>query len=268
VSPRTAASRTDATARQFLTAAATLIDAYLSEHPQDRVPRLRSIRFPAALDWLRTEDVIRLVARTGLPGASRSAFFNRWPTKDEFLADALVYTLLYEDEIGPDPGDPDVFLKQAVGAAAHGVGTWLVQASEALLVELARYPRSYLITHIACLLSQHPVLWDAVAPTVQRHHDAWAAVYTDLIEGLGVVLRPGWTPYRLQLALQAVLDGFLIRQRLQPDDYPSSGCKGLGVYADTVAAFILGVVDTDRTGETARAALDRVLTTQPPPRSP
>src|ERR1700678_877461 len=89
VSPRPAPSRHDATARQFLRAAVQLIDAYLDDQPRDNRPaRLRSIKFPAALDWLRTEDVIRLAATEGTTGVSRKAFFNRWPTRDEFLPDA------------------------------------------------------------------------------------------------------------------------------------------------------------------------------------
>src|SRR5260370_36987206 len=103
MSPRPAASRHDAAAQQFLAAAARLIDAYLDDQSRDGQPaRLRSIRFPAALDWLRSEDVIRLAATAGKPGASRKAFFNRWPTREEFLPDALVYSLAY-NEVPPDP---------------------------------------------------------------------------------------------------------------------------------------------------------------------
>src|SRR5258708_24839700 len=103
MSPRPAASRHDATARQFLATAARLIDAYLDDQPHENRPaRLRSIRFPAALDWLRTEDVIRLAAASGEGAPSRKAFFNRWPSRDEFLGDALVYALVY-DEVAEDP---------------------------------------------------------------------------------------------------------------------------------------------------------------------
>lgn len=54
------------------------MDAYRDDQPADgRVARLWSIRFPAALDWLRTEDVIRLAAGEVTVGADRRAFFNR-----------------------------------------------------------------------------------------------------------------------------------------------------------------------------------------------
>src|SRR5258708_12617847 len=91
---RPAAPRHAAAAQQFLGAAARLIDAYLDDQSRDGQPaRLRSIRFPAALDWLRTEDVIRLAATAGKAGASRKAFFNRWPTRDEFLPAPPLYPL-------------------------------------------------------------------------------------------------------------------------------------------------------------------------------
>src|SRR6516164_535183 len=97
VSPRQAPTRHDATAQQFLKAAVRLIDAYLDDRGREvQPPRLRSIRFPAALDWLRTEDVIRFAAASGDTGVSRKAFFNRWPTREEFLPDALVYALVYD----------------------------------------------------------------------------------------------------------------------------------------------------------------------------
>ena len=98
MSPRPSPSRHDPTAQQFLKAAVQLIDAYLDDEGHDARPaRLRSIHFPAALDWLRTEDVIRLAASEGTAGVSRKAFFNRWPTRDEFLPDALVYALVHNE---------------------------------------------------------------------------------------------------------------------------------------------------------------------------
>jgi hypothetical protein len=71
-------------------------------------------------------------------------------------------------------------------------------------------------------------------------------------------LRPPWTPERLALALQAALDGFLLRYRVQPDDFTASRWEGADMFADTVIAIVLGIVDPERTGESARAALDRL----------
>jgi AcrR family transcriptional regulator len=258
MSPRPAASRHDATAQRFLRAATQLIDAYLDDQPSDARPaRLRSIRFPAALEWLRTEDVIRTAAAEGSAGASRKAFFNRWPTREEFLPDAVVYALVH-DQV-PEP--PNEQAKQVPGTAAAPVpfSQEVIRIADGLLASLQRHPRSYLTLHIGPLLAQHPALWEALQPAMHDGIRAWADGYAALLPDLGLVLRPEWTPYRLSLALQAALDGFLLRYRIMPEDYPTSRWEGAGVFADTVVAIILGVIDTDRSGASGREALDKLI---------
>ena len=259
MSPRPAPSRHDATARQFLKAAVQLIDAYLDDQPlQARPARLRAIRFPAALDWLRTEDVIRLAAADGKTGVSRKAFFNRWPTRDEFLPDALVYALVY-DEVPEDPKDMAKQMPPEAAGAASLSGA-VREIAEDVLDSLRRHPRSYLTLHIGPLLPQHPALWKALLPSMQDGNQVWADGFATLVDGLGLVLRPEWTPQRLALALQAALDGFLLRYRIQPDDFAGSRWEGAGIFADTVIAIVLGIVDAERTGEPGRAVLDRLAT--------
>jgi AcrR family transcriptional regulator len=258
MSPRPAASRHDPTAQRFLRAATQLIDAYLDDQPGEARPaRLRSIRFPAALEWLRTEDVIRTAAAEGSAGASRKAFFNRWPTREEFLPDAVVYALVY-DQV-PEP--PNEQAKQVPDTAAAPVpfSQEVIRIADDLLASLQRNPRSYLTLHLGPLLAQHPALWEALKPAMHDGIRAWADGYAAVLTDLGLVLRPEWTPYRVSLALQASLDGFLLRYRIMPEDYPASRWEGAGIFADTVIAMILGVVDADRSGTIGREALDRLF---------
>jgi hypothetical protein len=267
VSPRPAPSRHDATARQFLRAAVQLIDAYLDDQPRDNRPaRLRSIKFPAALDWLRTEDVIRLAATEATVGVSRKAFFNRWPTRDEFLPDALVYALVY-DEV---PDDPKDIAKQMPpeAAAAGSLAQAVLSISESVLDSLLAHPRSYLTLHIGPLLAQHPALWEALLPSMRYGNEVWADGFAALIDELGVALRPEWTPQRLTLALQAALDGFLLRYRIQPADFAESRWEGAGIFADTVIALLLGIIDAEGSGESGRAVLDRLAAGPAPPMPP
>ena len=257
MSPRPAPSRHDATARQFLKAAVQLIDAYLDDQPlQSRPARLKSIRFPAALDWLRTEDVIRLAAVEAKSGVSRKSFFNRWPTRDEFLPDALVFALVY-DEV---PNDPKDVAKQMPpeAIAAPSLSDTVCGIADSVLASLQRHPRSYLTLHIGPLLPQHPSLWESLIPSMQSGNQVWADGFATLVDDLGLVLRPGWTAHRLALALQAALDGFLLRYRIQPDDFAGSRWEGAGIFADTVVAIVLGIVDAERTGESGRAVLDKL----------
>jgi AcrR family transcriptional regulator len=260
VSPRQAPSRHDATARQFLDAAVRLIDAYLDDEARDKQPaRLRSIRFPAALDWLRTEDVVRFAGESGEPGGagvSRKAFFNRWPTREEFLPDALVYALVY-DEV-PEPPNEQGRQLPAAAAAVSPFSDAVVSICDGLLESLRRHPRSYLTLHIGPLLPQHPQLWEALLPAMRQGTQVWADGYASLLADLGLVLRPGWTPQRLSLALQATLDGFLLRYRIQPEEYQESRWEGAGLFADTVVAVLLGVLDADRSGRSGRAVLNQL----------
>jgi AcrR family transcriptional regulator len=256
-----APSRHDATARRFLQAALQLMDAYLQERPDaDRPARLRAIRFPAALDWLRTEDVIRLASAVdGASGTSRKAFFNRWPTREEFLSDALVFALVEEEA----PGDPKGAARQMpADASASAVTSFagaVLRISDDLIDSLRRHPRSYLTLHIGPLLPQHPRLWDAILPSMREGSQVWADGYAALVGDLGLVLRPEWTAERLALTLQAMLDGFILRFRIQPEDYGSSSWEGASIFADSVLAMILGVLDAERTGDSGRAVLDKIV---------
>jgi len=270
LSPRPAVSRHDATARQFLKAATQLIDAYLDDQTgEERPARLRSIHFPAALEWLRTEDVIRMAAGAagaagegaegaeGRTGPSRKAFFNRWRTREEFLPDALVYALA-EEEVDEAPNEQARQVPEAATAPVP-LSQEVIRIADGLLESLQRHPRSYLTLHIGPLLTQHPALWEALMPAMRAGIQAWADGYAAVLPELGVALRPGWTPHRLSLALQAALDGFLLRYRIMPDDYQSARWEGAGIFADTVLALLLGVVDVDGTGTDGREALDRLI---------
>jgi hypothetical protein len=258
VSPRQPPSRHDATAQQFLKAAVRLIDAYLDDQGRDvQPPRLRAIRFPAALDWLRTEDVIRFAAAPGEAGVSRKAFFNRWQTREEFLPDALVYALVYDEP--PEPPNELGRQMPATAAAAPTLSDGIISICDGLLDTLRRHPRSYLTLHIGPLLPQHPQLWHAIVPAMRQGTEVWADGYTTLLTDLGLILRPGWTPQRLSLALQAALDGFLLRHRVQPEDYLQSRWEGAGLFADTVIAIAVGVIDADRSGRSSRAVLDQLV---------
>jgi hypothetical protein len=98
-----------------------------------------------------------------------------------------------------------------------------------------------------------------VMPAMRQGFQVWADGYAALLADLGLVLRPEWTPQRLALALQAMLDGFVLRFRIQPDDYQSSCWEGASIFADSVLAFVLGVLDAERTGEDGRVVLDKMI---------
>jgi hypothetical protein len=252
VALRTRPSRHDTTAIHFLSVAADLMDAYLQAEPvgDAQSQRLGHISFPTALDWLRTDDVIQLAPSWSGEAARRRAFFSRWATRGDFLADAVVYALMREQPTVPAPRHtPDATVSQHV-----------VDVTEDLLANLVRHPRSYLVLHLAPLLPRHPHLAAAVAPGSRAATRAWADIYRRLADGLDIVMRPEWTFKRLSTVLQAMLDGFVLRHRVQPRQHSRQGWQDANMLADAVIAMLLGAVDWDLTGLSGRAALDSLAT--------
>jgi hypothetical protein len=252
-------SRHDDVAQRFLAVAAELIDAYLRAGPEQRESaRFRHIRFPTALDWLRTEDVIRLTGGAN-EATGRREFFSRWPTREEFLPDAVVYALLREYEAH----DPQEFVARipSIPEALTPVSALIIGVAEGLLSTLIRHPRSYLMLHIGPLLPRHPELFDSL-PRPRAVARVWVRLYEQLVAGLDLVMRPEWSLEHTSLVLHALLDGFVLRHRLQRGELRMSRWEGAGIFADAIIAFILGAVDWDLTGETGRTALDTLVRPQ------
>ena len=168
----------------------------------------------------------------------------------------MVYALV-EDQV-PEPPNEQATEVPGTAASPAPFSQEVIRIADGLLASLQRHPRSYLTLHIGPLLAQHPSLWEALKPAMRNGIQVWADGYAAVLADLGLVMRPGWTPHRLSLALQAALDGFLLRYRIMPEDYPTSSWEGAGIFADTVIAVILGVIDADRSGTDGRQALDRL----------
>ncbi|HEU5155811.1 MAG TPA: hypothetical protein VFU43_02365 [Streptosporangiaceae bacterium] len=248
--PRRRATRQDATAGRFLDAGANLIESSLDESadPKQAI-RLRQIRdFPAALDWLHVEDVVQKA------GLSKKAFTNRWPIRDDFLADVVVYALIREYDT-----DPRKYVDQIPRlVAADSISAEVVRIADALFDGVRNDPHSYLLFHIGPFLTAHPKLLEAVLPELHSRGEAWAKNYALLLGELGVSLRPGWTDWSVAMSLQAMLDGFLHRYRVQAEDYESCRWAGASLFANTVIAFILGVLDWQQDGFSAPETLDNL----------
>ena len=254
MAPRAAATRDDATAHDFLNAAATLIDqAFAFPANRGRHP-VNSMHFPAALDWLRIEDVVRYARLRGDGAASRKALQNRWPDKDSFVRDAVIHALLYRDEPSADPTPLVAMLTGLTDAPSPSAG--IAQMSDALLESLMHHPRSYLLLHLGPLLDQHNDLHRTVLERITTDRDPWHAGYRSLLEAWNLAFRPGWTVERFDLTLQAMLDGFLLRTKLQPGLIEACAWRGASLFADSVVAFTLGVMDTDGTGLAAGEIFD------------
>ncbi len=250
MSPRPTATRSDATARLFLDAAAELIDASLSPASDNPPRRLRGFQFPPALEWLRIEDVVRLVADR--PGGSRQAFHQRWQTKESFLQDTVIYMLQYRDR--PDE-ELMPMLDRLPEVAGGPLGEGIAAFAREFLGFVESVPRVFLMSHLAGHLDRHPELHRRFLESWLPGRQPLVDAFGRLLAGLPIVLRPEWTTGRFDRALQALLDGVVLQSRLQPDDALDDAWTHADLFAESVVALTLGALDTSRTGSSAVAAL-------------
>ncbi len=263
--PRPAATTDDESARHFLDAAAQFIDAMFVTSAEDRPRRLSALDFPATLEWLRVQDVIRLAKQGDPAGVSGKSFHNRWKSKEAFVNDAVIHTMLYRDAPNADPALQLADMSQVAGA--DNVAEAIAKFSDAMLRSLLSYPRSFLLLHIGPLLDQHPALKQAIVDDMLRALAPWYEGYAALFESFGVSLRPGWTVERYGLTLQSMLDGFLLRTRVQAEQMRAYSPEDVSLFAEAVVAFTLGVVDADSLGRTAREALNIAVGDDEDPKS-
>lgn len=246
--PRPAASRHDETARRLLDSAAAIIDSALVDDVEGSSRRVRTFHYPAALDWIRLEDVVRLAAPV-----SKKALRSRWETKDEFVRDAVLHAMLYRDAPEQDPGRDGPELQRLEGAASPSAAITII--ADDLVEGLLAHPRSFLLAHVAPLFPRHPELRDEVRSASRGPQDEWTAAFPELLQRIGFPLRPDWTPERLTLAIQVMLDGYLVRCRVEPERL-AQGWARASFFADLVVTFSCGALDVDGSRLASTAWLD------------
>lgn len=258
MSPRPAARRDDATAMKFLRAGVQLLEAALSDGSEPLPPRLRSIKFPAALDWLRIEDVLRVVEADESEVDGKRALRNRWPSKDEYVRDVVMYSLLYADSDGI--AAPDAFgarLNMLVDGRLFS--EQVNEFAVGLVAELVGNPRSYLLAHLSPMLTTHPALRQDFLHYTRTDHDLWRDFYEQLVRVFGLSWRPGWNSESFTLALQCLLDGFVLRHRVDEERSPLSDWAAPSFIGTTVTAIIVAAIDFEESGRSTGETLDALL---------
>jgi AcrR family transcriptional regulator len=253
VSPRPSPTRHDAVAMVYLNAAAQLIDASLTAQPETNPPRLRTIHYPAALDWIRIEDVLRLAHEAG-HSASKRALLNRWPTKDDFIRDAVLHAMLYRDDPARDPILEVQTVRSISRATSFSAG--VTDVVDNFLNVLLSDPRSFLLAHISPLLARHSELAADIDEGNGAGVQIWSAMYRQVLDGLGLRLRPDWSIERLADAIRLVIDGTVVRSRLSPSEPAMNRWTRASIYADTVLAIAGSCIDADGDGKTLADWLD------------
>lgn len=257
--PRPEPTRHDATAQAFLRAGAQLLDVLLTGDAEDKPSRLKSFPYPPPLDWIRVEDVVRLAESTSEEKPSRNAFRNRWAAKDDFVRDLLAYTLLWRDlPSGPTEGADaarETLLDHSIPLSVR-----IRVATENAAQTLTASPRSLLLMHLVPVLS--PDSTDFLGPSFEvglAEEHRWREAYDDLSAAMGVAWRPGWTSERFVIVVQALLDGLLLRYRLQPEGLGGGRWEIASTFAEAVIAMVSGVGDFERSGGTTGDHLDALV---------
>ena len=255
VSPRPSPTRHDQTAVRYLTAASILIDSVLSEGDFSS-RRLSHLHYPAALEWIRIEDVVAVARQNNKTPVSKKALTTRWSSKDGFIQDAVLYAMLYHDDETRDPS----YQAPRMDRVRNGLfSSSVTQMADELSQGLLNDPRSFLLAHIAPLFPRHHDLAAAVASSADNVHRQWISEYPVMLEHLGCTFRSDWPAERITLSLQMMLDGLVVRYRVNPELIQSSNWEGASIFADTVIAFLNGVLDIQGDGLSGRAWLDHRL---------
>lgn len=253
--------RDDDTAATFLDAGAALIDAMLSPDRSGPLPpRIRQLHYPAPLEWIRIEDVLRIAG--GPVQASRKAFYNRWPTKDLYIRDCLVHALLYRDKGGTPLAQIDQLL------------AWLTNSSIPLVVRvrgvatgiatgLLNDPRSYLLSHAATMVHEDPETEALLAASAAAERDMWRTAYRAVLESAGLQLRPGWTIDRLIIVVQMLVDGMVTEHRVSVLEPTRDVASLASLMGDAFVAILGSVLDMERMGESMDDWIEARSTARP-----
>jgi hypothetical protein len=205
------ATRHDETAAAFLDAGSALIDAMLEADRSGPLPaRLRQLHYPAPLEWIRIEDVLRIVGGSAQTG--RKAFYNRWPTKDDYIRDCFIHTLLYRDRDG-EPLADIAMLQAHLTDTGLPLPVRVRNVAWGIAAGLLNDPRASLLSNAAVMVHHDPETAEVVIEASARERETWHAAYEAVLDGAGLVLRPGWTIDGLIVIVQMLIDGTLRHER-------------------------------------------------------
>ncbi len=254
MTPRPPPDPRDAFAQKFLQAGLRLVEALVGPaSEQELPPRLKSLRFPAPLDWIRIEDVIR-EARVDEPGLSAKAFWNRWPDKDSFIVDLVTFAIGEDDNGGT--AAPRTHALRALLAADLPASARVSLLSRSVMAELIGRPRAFLLGHLAAVVHHAPTVRDALAHGVDEDSKTWEEFYEATLAASGLRWRPGWDAQRAQLVMGALIDGILVRSRIRPTEDGRGTWDAAEVLAEATTALFAGMVDLDRSGRSAAQIMD------------
>ncbi len=163
--------------------------------------------------------------------------------------------MLYEGNSRIGAMDPSVLLDQE----DRNFGDVVAETVEDLYADLVVNPRSFLLCQFAPYFEVHPRMAEQVAAAGEVEQNRWIEVFATLAAGLPGGFRPEWNPERAGVALQCMLDGFVMRYRINPAMIDDAAWAGASLLVDTILTLLAGMLDLGADGESANHHLDRRL---------
>lgn len=185
----------------------------------DSTPSGRSAKI---LDQLKTAEI---AARAGL---STGAFYNRWPTRDDFLDDFLDFALSAERY--PGPGQ----LFEVFASSSHQSLQEMVSELAAVNVaELEASPTLFVQVHLWSLSSQRKDVAERLARLHMELRDRMVPFYDAVLAAMGREYRPPFDGPSVSALLNAVTMGFVEQRVVGGDD-----AAPLELLANSIMALI------------------------------
>lgn len=177
------------------------------------------------LDQLKTAEI---AARAGL---STGAFYNRWPTRDDFLDDFLDFALSAERY--PGPGQ---LFEVFASSSGRSIKEMVEQLAVVNIAELEASPTLFVQVHLWSLSSQRPDVAERLARLHRELRDRMVPFYDAVLAALGREYRPPFDGQSVSALLNAMTMGFVEQRVVGGDD-----AAPIEVLANSIMALIPSV---------------------------
>jgi hypothetical protein len=89
-----------------------------------------------------------------------------------------------------------------------------------------------------------------------RERDTWQAAYEAVLDGAGLVLRPGWTIDGLIVIVQMLIDGMVISHRVGVSETARDNAALASALGDALVAILGSAIDWEQDGASVDAWIE------------
>lgn len=173
----------------------------------------------------------------------------RWASRGQFLPRGPLSTTLQFADFPPDDYTPIITRRKDLDLTDLG-GSIAALARDTLDFAESN-PSCTLMLHLGGVLHRHPparCLRRSLG-TVPSSVRGWLPALPDRV---GFGFRPERTPLRFESALHALADGFLLQGRIRWEENNLNAWTHADLFAETIAAFALGVINPEQLAHRSR----------------